>query len=107
MAKSRAYTDLYNDLPKKSGRICINAKPDESGELLICGDPEGLRYLAAVLTWLAGFDQAKNPDPVGSREHLHFRPGAQLDVPSCPVEVCRADAKGTGELPNFMRQEKD
>ena len=105
MAKRHAHANLYNDLPKKAGHICINVKPEEPGELLICGDPKGLRYLAAVLTWLADFDQAKSSCPLGSREHLHFRPGAQLDVQSCQVEICRADAKGTGELPKFMRED--
>lgn len=107
MAKSYDQASLYRDVPKKAGHICINTKPEEPGELLICGDPEGLRYLAAVLTWLADFDQTKSPYPVGSREHLHFRPGAHLDTHSRCVEICRADAKGTGELPIFMRPEKD
>ncbi len=72
----------------------------------IWGDPEGLRYFAAVLNWLADFDQAKNSDPTGTREHLHLMPGEQIDTWSCYVDVCRADAKGTGELPEFMIQEK-
>jgi len=104
MAKRHTHANLYSDLPKKMGNICIHVKPEEE-PVLICGDPEGLRYLAAVLTWLADFDQARSHDPIGSREHLHFRPGAHLDVQSCCVEICRADAKGTGELPMFMREE--
>lgn len=63
MARTRAHANLYNDLPKEAGHIYINVKPEEPGELLICGDPKGLRYLAAVLTWLADFDQARMPTP--------------------------------------------
>jgi hypothetical protein len=108
MAK-RPYTHInrINELPEKAGRICIYTRADDGPvRVEIWGDPEGLRYFAAVLNWLADFDQAKNSDPAGTREHLHLMPGEQIDVQSCFVGVSRADAKGTGELPKFMKQEK-
>ena len=108
MKEPYVHINRVNELPEKSGRICINTNPgDRPVEVVIWGDPDGLRYLAGILNWLADFDQARNSDPVGTREHLHLMPGEEVDMQSCYVEVCRADAKGTGELPRFMREEKD
>jgi hypothetical protein len=109
MTEWYVHINRVSELPEKSGRICINTNPgDRPVEVVICGDPAGLRYLANVLNWLADFDQNTNSDPVGTREHLHLRPGEEVDSQSFYVEVCRADAKGTGELPHyFMKEEKD
>jgi hypothetical protein len=108
MAKSYVHINRINELPEKSGRICINTRSDDKPvEVVICGDPAGLRYFAGVLNWLADFDQTRNSDPVGTREHLHLMPGEQVDAQSCYVEICRADAKGTGELPDFMKKDVD
>lgn len=66
-------------------------------EILIHGDPEGLRSFAALLMKLA--DTNQNADfnlPVGAREHVHLRPRLELSNSSEPVIVGRLDAKGTG-----------
>jgi hypothetical protein len=66
-------------------------------EILIHGDPEGLRSFAALLIKLA--DTNQNDDvtlPIGAREHIHLRPRLELSNSSEPVIVGRLDAKGTG-----------
>ncbi len=68
----------------------------------IIGNPDGLRYLAELLHYLADFDQSMTDGPKGSREHFHLHAGDQLGKHSCEVELCRADAKGTGDLPDFV-----
>jgi hypothetical protein len=68
----------------------------------IIGDPDGLRYLATLLNWLADVDQEQVNMPDGEREHIHLHSETQLGRRSCEVELCRADAKGTGKLPDFM-----
>ena len=66
-------------------------------EILIHGDPEGLRSLATLLIKLADTNQSDNVDlPIGAREHVHLRPGYGLSNSSEDVIVGRRDAKGTG-----------
>jgi len=97
---------IYDDIPDKKGKINIYPEIIDGNLITISviGDPEGLKYLASLLTWLAEFDQNKNNDPIGSREHLHLLKDEELDWHSCEVEICRADAKGTGEYPDFMKK---
>jgi hypothetical protein len=66
-------------------------------EVLIHGDPEGLRSLAKLLLKLADLNQ-DNVDglPIGAREHIHLRPNFELANSSEVVIVGRLDAKGTG-----------
>ncbi len=94
------------DYPDKEGNICIYPEINEGRfvNVNIIGDPEGLRYLAKLLNYIAGIDQDENNDPIGEREHIHIHPEMQLDEHSCEVEICRADAKGTGEFPDFMKE---
>ena len=69
-------------------------------EVLIHGNPEGLRSLAKLLTEIAELNQEEVDDkylPVGAREHYHLRPGIELANSSDEVIVGRIDAKGTGE----------
>jgi hypothetical protein len=84
----------------------INIFPTiESGRhpsVRIMGDPEGLRYLANLLNTIADFDQDINDAPEGSREHTILTPETHLGAHSCKVELCRADAKGSKELPDFF-----
>ncbi|MHC4172631.1 MAG: Imm32 family immunity protein [Planctomycetota bacterium] len=91
--------------PDKSGNIDIYPKIEEGHfvSVTIIGDPKGLKYLAEFLNWLADRDQEENETPAGSREHIHLHANKQLGAHSCEVEICRADAKGTGRLPEFMR----
>lgn len=66
-------------------------------EILIHGDPEGLRSLATLLIKLADTNQNDNVTlPIGAREHVHLRPGYGLSNSSERVIIGRLDAKGTG-----------
>lgn len=88
--------------PAVTGRIEI--LHGEHG-IFIGGDPEGLRSLAGLLIWLADVDQEINKMPDGERTHVHLHPGpdhdsfASLTEWSEETQICRLDAKGTGELP--------
>jgi hypothetical protein len=66
-------------------------------EVLIHGDPKGLKSLAALLIKLPDLNQNNNPNlPIGAREHLHLRPKLDISDSSEEVIVGRLDAKGTG-----------
>jgi hypothetical protein len=68
-------------------------------EILIHGDPEGLRSFANLLIKMADLNQDEQDDlPVGEREHIHLRPKLELANSSDQVIVGRLDAKGTGEF---------
>jgi hypothetical protein len=92
-------------IPENKGKLDIFLKTheDNTPEVMIIGDPDGLRYLSELLKALADYDQDSRNLPIGEREHVHLHANCQLGKHSCEVEVCRADAKGTGELPEFMR----
>lgn len=67
-------------------------------EILIHGNPEGLKSLAKLLLEIANLNQENVEDkylPVGAREHYHLRPGIELSKSSIEVIVGRLDAKGT------------
>ena len=66
-------------------------------EILIHGDPEGLKSFANLLLNIADRDQEKNAKlPIGAREHEHLRPNIDLSKSSLEVIVGRLDAKGNG-----------
>jgi hypothetical protein len=66
-------------------------------EVLIHGDPDGLRSLAKLLMKLADLNQEEvGKLPIGAREHIHLRPNLDLANSSEEVIVGRLDAKGTG-----------
>ncbi len=68
-------------------------------EILIHGDPEGLRSFANLLIDLADRNQEKNAKlPTGAREHVHLRPNFDLSKSSLDVIVGRLDAKGNGDF---------
>ena len=92
--------------PENKGRLEIYPQvcDGDSLSVTIMGDPDGLRYLSDVLKVLADYDQDSDSSPVGARVHAHLHRQYQLGGHSRDVEVCRADAKGTGELPDFMKQ---
>jgi hypothetical protein len=69
----------------------------KSQDILIHGDPAGLRSFAALLIRLADMNQNDIVDlPIGAREHVHLRPNHDLSNSSEQVIVGRLDAKGTG-----------
>ncbi|RZK32511.1 MAG: hypothetical protein EOO57_14915 [Hymenobacter sp.] len=68
-------------------------------EILIHGNPEGLKSLAKLLLEIAELNQEEVDDnslPSGAREHYQLRPGIELSSSSDPLIVGRIDAKGTG-----------
>lgn len=66
-------------------------------EILIHGNPEGLRTFANLLIDLADRNQEINAKlPIGAREHVHLRPNFDLSKSSLDVIVGRLDAKGNG-----------
>jgi hypothetical protein len=66
-------------------------------QILIHGDPKGLKSLATLLTQLADTNQNENVAlPIGAREHVHLRPKIDLSNSSEEVIIGRLDAKGTG-----------
>ena len=66
-------------------------------DILIHGDPEGLKSLARVLTKIADLNQDLITDlPVGAREHVHLQPNLDTSKSSKQVIIGRIDAKGTG-----------
>ena len=65
-------------------------------DVLIHGDPEGLRSFAKLLTEIADLDQDSRTDlPVGAREHFHLTPNLELSKSSVEVIVGRINARGT------------
>ena|ERR1700733_7339701 len=68
-------------------------------EVLIHGDPEGLRSFAKLLIKIANLNQEIQTDwPAGTREHYHLRPNFELSKSSIETIVGRIDAKGTGDF---------
>ncbi len=77
------------------------AQNDDKKEVLIHGNPEGLRSLAKLLLKIADLNQEEVEDkylPAGAREHYHLRPNIELSNSSNDIIVGRLDAKGTGEF---------
>ena len=76
-----------------------NGKIVKWNEVLIHGNPAGLKSLAKLLIEIAELNQEEIDDkylPVGAREHYHLRPGIELSNSSDQVIVGRLDAKTTG-----------
>jgi hypothetical protein len=88
--------------PKIKGNLEISKRRNG---IFIGGDPKGLRSLAELLLWLANIDQESDPNvPDGEREHTHLYCGSQLTSHSVETEICRLDAKGTGDFPKYYKQ---
>jgi hypothetical protein len=81
--------------PSLTGRISIT---DEDGKVVIAGDPEGLRSLGRLLTWLGDADQEQWPYlRPGGHAHIHIYPKYDISADSREVELMRLDAKGSAE----------
>ena len=77
--------------PRLSGRISIT---EEEGKIIIAGDPEGMRSLGRLLTWLGDADQEQWPYlPAGGHAHIHIYPKDDISADSREVELMRLDAK--------------
>ncbi|HMG81974.1 MAG TPA: hypothetical protein VK559_02985 [Ferruginibacter sp.] len=68
-------------------------------DILIHGDPEGLKSLAKILLEIADLNQDNILElPIGEREHIHLQPKYDLSASSEEVIIGRLDAKGTGKF---------
>lgn len=77
--------------PRLTGNISIT---DEKGKVIIAGDPEGLRSLGRLLTWLGDADQEEWPYlKPGGHAHVHLYPKDDMSESSLQVELMRLDAK--------------
>ena len=98
-----AWVNDMTNSPKINGNLEICTSPTG---VFIGGDPDGLRSLAKLLIWLASVDQESltaQPDGERCHVHLHARDADafnSLTPLSLETEVCRLDAKGTGDLPS-------
>jgi len=94
--------------PKIKGHLdilIIDNEDDDDGkitkwqDILIHGDPEGLKSFGKFLIRIAELNQDAIHDlPVGAREHFHLSPNVDLSKSSSEVIVGRLDAKGTGSF---------
>lgn len=65
-------------------------------DVLIHGDPEGLKSFAMLLINMADLNQNNIKGlPIGAREHIHLQPNLDISKSSVNVIVGRIDAKGT------------
>jgi hypothetical protein len=102
--KDAGWVNDMTGSPKIKGSLEISKSRDG---ILIAGDPAALRSLAKLITWLANIDQeSRTGVPVGERCHVHLYPrdkpepfGDSLTRFSENTEICRFDAKGTGDFP--------
>ena len=101
-------SDFFKSIPEIKGKLEIfhHVINETSQKIVVIGDPEGLGSLSKLIKYLADWDQNLSGMPIGEREHIHLDPGFALGQHSCSVEICRADAKGTGKYPAFMQGDK-
>lgn len=83
----------------------INNEDEENGQtynwqqILIHGNPEGLKSLAKLLIKIADTNQDELVElPNEAREHFHLRPGFDISKSSKEVVIGRLDAKGSGDF---------
>jgi hypothetical protein len=95
--------DVHNQEDEFEGTI------NKWQDVLIHGDPEGLRSFAKLLLKIADLNQDQIKDlPIGAREHIHLRPKWDISNSSVEVIVGRLDAKGTGFFPDrFIAKDVD
>ncbi|OQP66580.1 hypothetical protein A3860_13955 [Niastella vici] len=75
----------------------LNGEKMRWKEILIHGDPDGLKSFAKLLIKIADLNQDNVDElPIGAREHIHLRPKFDLSNSSEMVIVGRLDAKGNG-----------
>ena len=68
-------------------------------DILIHGDPNGLRSFAEILLNIADLNQDKMKNlPEGERAHIHLQSKFGLSKSSDEVIIGRLDAKGTGKF---------
>lgn len=79
----------------------LNGEKMNWKEILIHGDPKGLRSFARLLNKIADTNQEEIETlPIGASEHFNLRPKFDLSNSSEEVTIGRLDAKGTGTFYN-------
>jgi hypothetical protein len=107
--KRKVWVNDYTGYPRIKGQVEISTSRNG---VFVGGDPDGLRSLAQLLTWIADVDQeALGTQPDGERFHVHLHariPGIScLTDFSVETQLCRLDAKGTGEFPTkYVRRQR-
>ncbi|HTG00238.1 MAG TPA: hypothetical protein VK654_06590 [Nitrospirota bacterium] len=77
--------------PRLHGNIKIT---DEACKIVIAGDPEGLRSLGELFSWLADQDLETWPYlQKGQSAHLHVYPRIDISEDSREIELVRIDTK--------------
>jgi hypothetical protein len=105
---------IYHDI---TGHLDITAANNEEQfegkvikwqEVMIHGDPDGLKSLARLLLELAETNQEKMKNlPVDAREHYHLSPNINTSKSSAHLIIGRLDAKGTGSFYNkYIEKDK-
>jgi hypothetical protein len=98
------------------GRLWIVPKIISGQETLvtIVGDPAGLVSFGRLLISAGEADQTGRGIPIGEHYDVVLQPeynygfSGELGAGSCTVEVCRADAAGTGEIyPELLAAERE
>lgn len=98
---NKYYSDIKGNLDIKVIEVSdkFEGSIETWQEILIHGDPEGLRSLAKLLIKIADTNQEERNDiPIGAREHIHLRPKLDISESSNQLIIGRLDAKGTGEF---------
>lgn len=98
----------YTFSPLK-GRICITAHKEidySEGEVVICGDPEGLTSLGTLLIECAQIDQTRNVGlPDDESEHIHLDCGVHIGKTTCGsfnAVISRLDTKSGEIKPHYI-----
>ena len=96
MEKYQSEISGHLDISIANNQDEFEGKTTKWQDILIHGDPEGLKSLARLLTRIADTIQDNIKDlPVGAREHIHLRPNIDISKSSVEVIVGKLDAKGT------------
>jgi hypothetical protein len=97
----------YHDITGHLNATIANKEDEFNGEvirwqeIMIHGDPDGLRSLARLLLELADINQEKLKNlPLGAREHYHLSPNINTSKSSVELILGRLDSKGSGSFYN-------
>jgi hypothetical protein len=94
----------FPGLPKRGGLLAIKVYVDDQMEeqVSLIGDRAGLLYFATLVRYMAEIDVQSMELPDGERVHIPLFPGRELLSSSVVAEICRAEAKGDGALPEYF-----
>ena len=101
--------DHYLPIPNIEGEIYVVAgkdDDDEIGEVILSGDPTGLRSLGKILIAMADIDQSSIESlPEGESEHIHLHAGKHIgegDLATHHLIISRLDMK-SGRLKTYYQ----